>query len=1026
MVRFLLYRPIAVTVSLLAVLVMGIVAMNYIPISLMPDIEAPEITVQLSYPDASARQMEESVVSSLRRSLLPVQGLSNMTSETRDGNSLIKLRFDYGIDMDLAFIEVNEKIDQSMSSFPNEMGRPRVIKASATDIPVFYLEVTLKTDASIAAPGIIETEQTDESLFPVSQQFVNLSTFASQVIRKRLEQLPEVALVDMSGRAHPELLVIPDMQKLESVQLSPEDLARLIQANDVSLGEVVVRDGQYQFNIRFDNALANQEDIGNLYLKVNDRLLQLKELATIVKHPQSLNGLVLHDGKSALTMAIIKQSDARMNDLKEEIYSLTDSFREDYPNLKFAITRDQTQLLDYSISNLTQGLIWGAMLAVISMAVFLRDIKSSLLIGLVMPVSLVVSLIIFFLMDISINIISLSGLVLGLGMMVDNTIIVIDNITQYRQRRTILDEACIRGAEEVSVPMLSSVLTTCAVFIPLIFISGIAGALFYDEAMAVAIGAFVSLAVSITLIPVYYRLIHLRSEARDRKNWLASRGAFRFEEIYERGFRFTMRHQKLTWFLVLSLMGTGFFLYRYLPKAQLLSLTKDEIMVVVDWNERINVMENRRRMLDMLDALGSRMSRYTALVGQQQFLLDERQMTSSETLLYLKANSPEDLVALQSDMKERIHDDFPVANISFEDMENIFKLIFSSGGYPLIANLSAKEDFGLRRNELLNATVRQIKATVPEAAPVNISWQEHILLRTDPVKMTIYEILPAVLVNTLKSALNEQHVLLIADNEDFIPVIIGENRHTIENILQNTEVRNSHGEVYPIREFIVETRGLDLKTILAGKSGEFFPVHMNVSEDRAPVVMKDIESQLAKADQFDVDFSGSILSNQQLIRELALILLISLALLYFILAAQFESLKLPLIILLEIPIDIGAAFIFLYAFGEGINLMSLIGLVVMGGIIINDSILKIDTVNQLRKQGYSILHAIATGGQRRFKSILITSITTILAVVPLLFLPGLGSELQRPLAIVLIGGMGVGTIVSLYFIPLCYYSFVKK
>lgn len=1026
MVRFLLYRPIAVTVTLLSALVMGIVAMNYIPISLMPDIEVPEITVQVSYPNASARQMEESVVSSLRRSLLPVQGLSDMTSETRDGNSLIKLRFDYGIDMDLAFIEVNEKIDQSMNSFPNQMDRPRVIKASATDIPVFYLEVTLKTDVSITAPDIIETGQTDGSLFPVSQQFVDLSTFASQVIRKRLERLPEVALVDMSGRAHPELLVMPDMQQLESLQLSPEDLARLIQANDVNLGEVVIRDGQYQFNVRFDNALKNEEDIGNLYLKVNRRLLQLKDLATIVKHPQSLNGLVLHDGKSALTMAIIKQSDARMNDLKEGVHSLTDSFRQDYPNLDFTITRDQTRLLDYSISNLTQGLIWGAVLALFSMAVFLRDIKSPVLIGLVMPVSLVLALIIFFLMDISINIISLSGLVLGVGMMVDNTIIVIDNITQYRQRGTMLDEACIRGAEEVFIPMLASVLTTCAVFIPLIFMSGIAGALFYDEAMAVAIGAFVSLAVSVTLIPVYYRLIHLRSETGDGKNWMAFLGAFRFEELYERGFRFTMRHQKLTWVLVLSLVGTGFFLYRYLPKAQLPALTTNEIIVVVDWNERINVMENRRRMLDMLGGFGSQVSRYTALVGQQQFLLDERQMTSSETLLYLKANSPEDLVALKSAMEERMHNEFPVADIGFEDTENVFKLIFPSDENPLVANLIAKEDFGPHRNAFLNATVKDIKATVPEAAHVNVLWQEHVLLRTDPVKMITYEIQPAVLLNTLKRALNEQPVLLIADNEDFVPVILGENRHTIENILQDTEVRNSDGEVYPIREFIVETRGLDLKTILAGKSGEFFPVHMNVSDDRAPVVMKDIESQLVKADQFDVDFSGSILSNQQLIRELAVILLVSLALLYFILAAQFESLKLPLVILLEIPIDIAAAFIFLYAFGEGINLMSLIGLVVMSGIIINDSILKIDTVNQLRKQGYSILHAIAVGGQRRLKSILITSITTILAVVPILFLPGLGSELQRPLAIVLIGGMGVGTIVSLYFIPLCYYSLMKK
>ncbi len=1024
MVKFLLYRPIAVTMTLISLIVIGIVALNYIPVSLMPDIQIPEITVQVTYPNASARQIEESVVSSFRRSLLPTQGLNNITSETRDGISLIKLRFDYGVNVDLAFIEVNEKIDQSMSGLPSKMSRPRVIKASATDIPVFYLEVTLKNDT--ASVSDIDNQQWDESLFPVSQQFCELSAFASQVIRQRLEQLPEVAMVDMSGRTHPELLIIPDMEKLGAIQLSPEGLTHAIQENDVDLGEVVIRDGQYQFNVRFVNPISTLDDIANMYLKVNDRLLQLKDLARIVEHPQRLNGLVVHDGKSAITMGIIKQSDARMSELKDEVYALIDSFRKDYPNLQFTLTRDQTQLLDYSISNLAQGLLWGVILALICMMIFLRDIKSPILIGLVMPMSLVVSLIIFFLMDISINVISLSGLLLGIGMMVDNSIIVIDNISQYRQRQLTLNEACIRGAEEVIIPMLSSVFTTCAVFIPLNFLSGMAGTLFYDEAMAVAIGAFVSLAVSVTLIPVYYRLLHLSSENGERRNFLGLLGAFQFEEFYERGFRFTMRNQKLISAFVLILLVTGLAMFNFLPKTQLPVLTKDDVLVTIDWNERIDVLENRRRMLRALNALENRLSHYTALVGEQQFILDDRQITSTEVLLYVKAKSPDDLVAFQTELVHLIQLKSSMANISFDDAENIFKLIFTSGEYPLTANLRPKEAIGPRRSELLEATVKEIKTTVPEAALVNLSWEEYVLLQTDPIKMNIYEIQPIVMINALKSAFNEQQVLLLENSSDFIPVIIGENRKTIESILQNTEIRNNQGDVYPLREFIVESRELDLKTIQAGKSGEFFPIHMNVSEYRAPIVMSDIKSLLAKTDQFDVDFEGSIFSNQQLIRELSLILLISLALIYFILAAQFESLKLPLIILIEIPIDIGAAFLFLYAFGESINLMSLIGLVVMCGIIINDSILKIDTMNQLRKEGYSPLHAIATGGQRRFKSILMTSLTTILGAVPLLFFPGLGSELQRPLAIVLVGGMGVGTIVSLYFIPLCYYYLIKK
>ena len=460
MVKFLIHRPIAVTMSFIAILILGVVAAAWLPVSLMPDVDIPRITVHINAPDTPARELENGTVKSFRRQLMQVQHLADITSETRDAGAVITMEFDYGCDIDFAFIEVNEKIDRAMSTMPAGFERPRVIKASATDIPVFYLSLTLSDDHS--SPAIPTTESSTESstvLFPVTRQFINLSTFAGQVIRKRIEQLPEVAIADISGQVFPELLIIPDITRMQSLGLTTSDIETAISTNHVSLGNLVIRDGQYQYNVRFDNTLLNAAEIGDIYIKSDTTAsCSLRILPRIIEHPGKIRGKVTSDGKDAITMAIIKQSDARMSDLRDNLHMLVENFRIDYPDVEFTMTRDQTSLLDYSIRNLKQSLVIGGLLAFLLMFLFLKDVRSPWLIGLTIPTSLVISLLFFYMTGLSLNIISLSGLILGIGMMIDNSIIVIDNITQFRERGHSLDEACVLGTNEVFRPMLSSVI----------------------------------------------------------------------------------------------------------------------------------------------------------------------------------------------------------------------------------------------------------------------------------------------------------------------------------------------------------------------------------------------------------------------------------------------------------------------------------------------------------------------------------------------------------------------------------------
>jgi multidrug efflux pump subunit AcrB len=1023
-IKFLIHRPIAVSMTFLAILVLGVVASTLIPVSLMPDIDIPVVTVQVNSKNASARQLENTVIKPFSQQLTQVAHLTDIHSETRDEKSIITLSFEYGTDIDFAFIEVNEKIDRAMNSFPREISRPRVIKASVTDLPVYYLNLTLKNQNT---QHQLTENQASETLSPASQRFVELSSFTNQVIRKRLEQLPEIAIADISGLVYPEILVVPNMHKLEALQISLSQLEAIIRSGNVTLGNLLIRDGQYQYSVRFNATLSTKRDIENVYFKSMGRLLQLKDIATVTEHSQKRQGMVTFNGKNAITMAIIKQSDARMGDLEESLDKLMEQFTKNYPDIDFSITRDQTQLLNYSISNLSQNLISGALLAFIVMFLFLKDFKSPLLIGLSMPASLVISLIFFHIMGISINIISLSGLVLGLGMMIDNSIIVIDNITQYIERGSSLLEACIHATNEVTRPMISSMLTGCAVFLPLIFLSGISGALFYDQALAVAIGHFASLLVSITIIPVYYKIIYSKGNTSGHNKWLSKINSLNYEALYEKTFRLVMRHQLMVWGIIASFLLGAVLLFVDLPKSKLPPLTKDEILLSIDWNERINIEENNLRIQKLMMVIDTYITQHSCLVGEQQFLLDRKaNADASEAVIYIKAKTPDDLAALQKTIPTYISKAYSHAVFSFKEADNLFNLIFPEGEPPLIARLRSTEEVGPEQNSILKKALSDIQKILPDKPVGKISWQEHLVLKADVVKMMAYDIPVDAVYGKLKTAFGENEVFVIKDNQDFVPVIVGGKATNISEVLAQTYVSNKKGDLYPVRELVTEACDYDLKTIVAGQEGEYFPIDLNVDEKEVGSVMEKLKAAFTENAFYEIDFGGSIFASQVLIQQLSIILLISLLLLYFILASQFESLLLPLIVLIEIPIDLFGSFLFLKIFGSGINLMSMIGLVVMSGIIINDSILKVDTANQLVKEGYSLLRALLVTGQRRLKPILMTSLVTVLAMVPLLFTGGIGAELQKPLALALTGGMLLGTLVSLYFIPLCYYYIMKN
>lgn len=1009
MIKFLIHRPIAVLMAYLALIIVGVVTFFTLPVSLLPDISIPHITVKITEGNYSARELETSVVTPVRRQLMQVNGLEELKSETRDGSAIIKLTLDYGVNTDFAFIEVNEKIDAAMNALPKTISRPKAVKASATDIPVVYVHVTLKED---------------------DDNFLELSELTDEIVRRRLEQQPEVAMIDITGVPERQLRIVPNQSAMKSGGITTDEIEDALESANVEPGSMTVRDGHYEYDIHISNTLTTPEDVRNIPIVKEGRIFTIGDFCEVDIKETEPTGYSYHNGKRAVTMAVIKQANESMDNLEKAVDSSIDYFSGLYPELQFSKSRSQTQLLDFTISNLEQNLILGLILVFLVCALFMRSGRLPVIIGVTVMVAVVMTFLLFYLFHISINIISLAGLILAVGMMIDNSVIVAENITQYRQRHHTLEESCIQGTTEMITPMFSSSLTTIAVFVPLVFMSGIAGAIFADQAFAITAGLASSYVVGITLLPVLYFLLMKRVKKHE------------LEEItditenpkttqpliirwYDWGINFVFSHKFIT--LVFTLLATFgcIGLFFVLKTERMPKIDSAETIVNIEWNENVNIDENRTRTNELLEKLAQATEENSAFIGLQDFLVDASdEKSTSEAEIYLRVDNPSQLDEIKAHAENLIKESYPKAKISFSAPENVFEKVFSSDEKPLVAQISIRNtssENSIKKIEEMAGKVEQNISQPVERIPL----RERTELIIDNEKLALYHVSSQEVMKALRVAFKGNQIGTLRSNRDYIPIQIKEDSTSLRKTLEETLVatipdKEGNFTHIPLKSLLKSRKTSDFKTITAGNGGEYIPLEFDADKKGADKIM-DVIMDISVGDRnVDAVFTGSLFSNMEMMRELIVILLISLLLMYFILCAQFESFFQPLIVLIEIPIDVTFALISLWIFGQTLNVMSAIGIIVTCGIVVNDSILKIDAINELRKKGIEMIKAVHLAGQRRLKSILMTSLTTILAMVPVLFTSDLGSELQRPLAIAMIGSMIIGTLVSIFVIPLLY------
>ncbi len=992
MVKFLLDRPIAVIMAFLAATILGAVTYFALPVSLLPGIDIPQITVQISGDGVGARELENTVTSPVRRQLLQVGGVSEIKSVTRDGLGIIRMQFDYGVNTDLAFIEVNEKIDAAMNSLPRNTQRPKAIKASATDIPVLYLNMTLKdTDGD----------------------FLAMSELADNVVRRRLEQLPQVAMVDVTGIPSRQLRITPDRDALSAMGLRIADIESAISANNTEAGSMTVRDGYLEYNINISNQLRSASDVEQISIRKGDRLMKLGDFCKVEIVDDNPQGYSYCNGKRAVTLAIIKQGEENMSALKDALRETSDYFSGLYPGIEFSESRNQTELLDYTISNLVQNLILGFLLVFMLTALFMGNLRSSVVIGLSILVSVIITFLLFYLCNVSLNIISLSGLILAVGMMIDNSVIVTENIDQFRQRGVALLPACDAGTTEMITPMLSSSLTTVAVFVPLVFMSGIAGAIFRDQAFAITAGLAVSYIVGIMLLPVLYRVLAGKKSNRkvntDTKlnQWLCNG----YTAIIDWCFSHKILCLTLTALTIPACVG----LFMAMPVERMPQIEKTETVMRIEWNEGISLDENTRRVKQLIEAVDtSAIAFHSSYIGLQDFLLDAgNELSTTEAEIYVQTYSPGQVEAVSHQLDSALAAGYRHATAEYLPAENIFEKIFTTDEAEIEARLfSSDKSKEISLDSLIMLESRLTDETTP--------LRERLRLVIDREKLLLYNVNYNDVARILATAFKGNTAGTLRSYQQYLPITIAGKESTVEEVLSQSFVND-----IPLSNLVTLEREQELKNITAGADGEYIPLPFNDLDDPTGKI-SEIREVVDSSPDWEVSFAGSLFSNRKMMRELTVILLVSILMMYFILCAQFGSFVQPLIVLAEIPIDTAFALITLWIFGHTLNLMSAIGIIVTCGIVVNDSILKLDAINELRAQGMPLMEAIHTAGVRRLRPIIMTSLTTILAMVPTLFTHDMGSELQQPLAIAMIGSMVVGTLVSIFIIPIIYWLIYRK
>ncbi|MGB4269476.1 MAG: efflux RND transporter permease subunit [Spirochaetota bacterium] len=1015
-------RPITITMLYIGIIVVAIVSYVKIPLDLFPDIEFPVAVVFTEYPNVGPKEIESTVTRPLEEALSSVNNIDTITSTSKEGLSMIIAKFTWGTDMGLAVSDMRERIDIRKRFLPSEVENPVVLKFDVSMMPVVMLSVTGPKDLAY------------------------VKKYAEDNLKSLFEQTDGVAAAYVSGGQSYEVKVELIKNRIDAYKLTIDQIIQLLAAENLNIAGGDVKTPYMKYTLRTQGEFKSLDDIRNVVVTVkNGTPIYVKDIARVYLAPADVKEIVRLNGENGVILRVQKQSDKNTVIVARNILKKAEEIRKTLPKgMDIQPFFNAAEFIELSISNMIKNAVEGALIAILVVLVILRNMRAALIMGLSIPISIITSFVLMYFFDLSLNMMSMGGLAIGVGMLIDNSIVVLENIFRYREKGARPNEASKLGADEMGMAITASTLTNLVVFVPFLFSQGLAVQLFKDMALTITFSMLSSLVVALSLVPMLAakfipRIEHTYTGKFSFLQPLFDRSEQYFvqlERFYGKVINWALDHRRrviryVAISFVIGLIMIPIAGMEFMPEyddAQLTIVAKLPVGTNLETTESVMKMIEKRA-LDVL-----KKEEYIVVsvrAGYGEGFTAAFGTTDYTGKIEMRLTQPSKRKRSKDEIRQALREVFkgiPGVTFNFSLQGAAGGRILGMGGATISIEVYG---YDFEKSSQYVQDIRNAIKNIPGLKDIDVSREEGlpekviVVNREKASKMGVNAYQIANLIKNNVAGYTATRYRFEGDEYDINVRLREADRETIENI-KSIEINTPIGKRVPVGNLIDIVTKSGPSTIERKKQERVVYLNCKAEGRALSAVVSDINkaiSKLPKPANFDVVIAGAYKDMQDTFQDLLLVMLVAMVLTYVIMAAQFESLLRPFIVMFSVPTVIFGVSLFLFLTGTTFNVVTFLGVIMLVGIVVNNAIVLVDYTDILRKRGYGIREALVEAGTKRLRPIMMTTLTTILSLIPMASGLGEGSELSAPLARAVMGGMSTAFIFTLVFIPVMYMIF---
>ena len=1020
-------KPVTTALIFVAVIIIGIYSFIKLPIDQFPEMDPPYITVMTTYPGASASEMETNVTKYMENALTSVDHLKHITSQSKDNLSMVTLQLEWGSNMDEAVNDVRSFVDMTKNNLPDNCGTPMIFKLSTSAMPVCQYSIT----ADETYPG--------------------LDKILNDEVIPQLNQVDGIGNISLSGAPDRYVYVNIDQQKLDAYGLTLEQVGQVVQANNLNLssGTIKMPEEQYQMQVRSE--YIESSEIGDLMVAMTPQGQQvfIRDIATIKDTIKDLTLDEKTNGRESVRLVVSKQTGANTvqvcRDIRKELQKIQAQLPSD---VKIEKIYDSSENIQNSINSLEESILYALLFVVLVVLFFLGKWRATIIIAITIPIALIVAFVYLGLVDSSLNIISLCSLTIAIGMVVDDAIVVLENITRHVERGEDPHEASIYATNEVWVSVIATTLVLVAVFVPMTMLSGMAGIMFHELGWIVTIVCCTSTLVAISLTPMLCskllkaKKVHVNADGElveddaQKKSWYDRAVVHlldKVDEYYAKALGWCLKHKAIT-FVGLAL----FFVLSLTPV--FMGKIGTDFMQEQD-NARLTVtvkLQRGTRIEETLKTARKLETRFVELVPCIELINTSAGSNDEATIAAMFSSTMNNKIQMTIRLPKKWQRDqtvWEIAEVLRQEMARYPEIIeyqCSTSGFGGMGNNSVDVEiygYDFDTTSKLADQCRHLCEALPGARDVNISRDDDrpdIKITVDKEKASRLGLSSATISTYLRNRVTGMSCGYLKDDGSEYDILVRlqeDDRNSISDVLDLT-IPTPTGKKVKLSEVASVGEYWAPPTIERKSRQRIVTVKVTPYETSLGELAKQIEANVLPELElplgYSVHFGGSYEDQQDTFRDMLLLGALIILLVYIVMASQFESLRMPAIIMFSVPFALSGVIIALWIAGRSLDMVGALGLVLLVGIVVKNGIVLVDYINLMRERGYELNKAIQLSGRSRLRPVLMTAFTTILGMVPMAVSTGEGAEMWQPLGIVVIGGLTVSTFLTLFIVPVLY------